>query len=233
MSAVRLNGVSVRLGDADALHDVTLETDSRTIAVIGENGSGKSTFARLLGGLVAASAGELGVLGLDPAKHAADLRRRIAVVFSNPDAQIIMPTVAEDVAFSLRADRLGREATAARVSAALDRFGLTALADHPSHDLSGGQKQLLALCGAFVRRPELVIADEPTAYLDARNARRVADHLLEDTGHRLVLVTHDLALAARCETAVLFAGGTVAAVGDPARIVAEYEDLLAEGSLPC
>ncbi|MGH1525634.1 energy-coupling factor ABC transporter ATP-binding protein [Leifsonia sp. L25] len=233
MSALQLDGVGVRLGDVDALHDVTLDLDARTIAVIGENGSGKSTFARLLGGLVAASAGELRILGLDPARQAGELRRRIAVVFSNPDAQIIMPTVAEDVAFSLRADRLGREATAARVADALDRFGLTELADRPSHDLSGGQKQLLALCGAFVRRPELVIADEPTAYLDARNARRVADHLLEDAGHRLVLVTHDLGLAARCDTAVLFAGGTAAAVGEPADVVAAYERLLAEGSLPC
>ncbi|QNE37010.1 energy-coupling factor ABC transporter ATP-binding protein [Leifsonia shinshuensis] len=233
MTALHLDGVAVRLGEVDALHDATLDLDARTVAVIGENGSGKSTFARLLGGLVPAARGELRVLGLDPVRQAAELRRRIAVVFSNPDAQIIMPTVAEDVAFSLRADRLGREATAARVAEALDRFGLTELADRPSHDLSGGQKQLLALCGAFVRRPELVIADEPTAYLDARNARRVADHLLEDAGHRLVLVTHDLALAARCDTAVLFAGGTVAAVGEPADVVSAYERLLAEGSLPC
>lgn len=233
MTALRLRGVGVRLGEVDALHDITLDLDARTIAVIGENGSGKSTFARLLGGLVAPTSGELSILGLDPGRQPGELRRRIAVVFSNPDAQIIMPTVAEDVAFSLRADRLGREATAARVADALDRFGLAAFADRPSHDLSGGQKQLLAVCGAFVRRPELVIADEPTAYLDARNARRVADHLLEDAGHRLVLVTHDLALASRCETAVLFAGGTVSAVGDPVAVVADYERLLAEGSLPC
>jgi len=233
MTALQLQRVGVRLGDADVLHDVTLDLDARTIAVIGENGSGKSTFARLLGGLVAASTGELRILGLDPARQAAELRRRIAVVFSNPDAQIIMPTVAEDVAFSLRADRLGREATAARVAEALDRFGLTALADRPSHDLSGGQKQLLALCGAFVRRPELVIADEPTAYLDARNARRVSDHLLEDAGHRLVLVTHELELAARCDTAVLFAGGTVSVTGEPGAVVSAYQELLAEGSLPC
>jgi len=233
MTALQLLRVGVRLGDVDVLHDVTLDLDARTIAVIGENGSGKSTFARLLGGLVAASTGELRILGLDPARQAAELRRRIAVAFSNPDAQIIMPTVAEDVAFSLRADRLSREAAAARVAEALERFGLTALADRPSHDLSGGQRQPLALCGAFVRRPELVIADEPTAYLDARNARRVSDHLLEDAGHRLVLVTHDLELAARCDTAVLFAGGTASTAGEPGAVVSAYQELLAEGSLPC
>jgi biotin transport system ATP-binding protein len=224
--SIHLEAVSVRLGEADVLRDVSLNLAARTVAVIGENGSGKSTFARLIGGLVVRTTGELSVLGLDPTRRAAELRRRIALVFSNPDAQIVMPTVAEDVAFSLRADRLRSVEVRERVSAALDRFGLTALADRPSHDLSGGQKQLLALCGAFVRRPELVIADEPTAYLDARNARRVADHLFEDTGHRLVLVTHDLVLAERCEVAVLFTAGRVAAVGEPTAILAEYEEIL-------
>ncbi|WP_411733874.1 energy-coupling factor ABC transporter ATP-binding protein [Paeniglutamicibacter sp.] len=224
---IHLNAVGVRLGDTDVLQDLSLDLDARTVAVIGENGSGKSTFARLIGGLVNRTSGEMSILGIDPARRAAELRRRIAIVFSNPDAQIIMPTVAEDVAFSLRADRLRAAELEERVETAMDRFGLTALAERPSHDLSGGQKQMLALCGAFVRNPELVIADEPTAYLDARNARRVADHLFEDAGHRLVLVTHDLSLAARCEQAVLFAGGRMVALGEPEAIIARYEAVLA------
>jgi len=228
MTGLDLQGVSVRLGDTDVLRDVTLSLDARTVAVVGENGSGKSTLARLLSGLVAASDGTVRVLGLDPVRQVAELRRRVAVIFSNPDAQIVMPTVAEDVAFSLRTEKAPRHEKAERVAAALDRFGLTDLADRSSHDLSGGQKQLLALCGAFVRRPDLVIADEPTAYLDARNARRVADHLFADhlfadTAHRLVLVTHDLALAQRCDTAVLVEDGTVTAVGEPEHVVATYE----------
>ncbi|NYD74512.1 biotin transport system ATP-binding protein [Leifsonia soli] len=225
--ALRLDGVGVRLGEVDALRDVSLALDARTVAVIGENGSGKSTFARLLAGLVAPGAGVTRILGLDPVRQAAELRRRVAVVFSNPDAQIVMPTVAEDVAFSLRPERLGRDELRRRVDAALERFGLSALRERSSHDLSGGQKQLLALAGAFVREPELVVADEPTTYLDARNARRVSDHLLADTGHRLVLVTHDLALAERCGAAVLFAGGRVEAVGRPAEVIADYEAALA------
>ncbi|GIT79822.1 cobalt ABC transporter ATP-binding protein [Leifsonia sp. LS1] len=224
MSGIRLDGVTVRLGDADVLRDVAVDLDARTVSVIGENGSGKSTFARLLGGLTPATAGRIEVLGLDPARQSAELRRRVAVVFSNPDAQIVLPTVAEDVAFSLRAEKPTRAEAAERVAGALARFGLTDLAERSSHDLSGGQKQLLALCGAFIRHPELVIADEPTAFLDARNARRVADHLFaEEHGHRLVLVTHDLALAERCDVAVLFADGRVAGIGTPADIVAEYE----------
>jgi len=220
---IHLSGVGVRLGSVEVLRDVSVQLDARTIAVVGENGSGKSTFARLLGGLAVRTAGELSVLGLDPTAQARELRRRTAFVFSNPDAQIIMPTVAEDVAFSLRADKLSAPDLRERVASALDRFGLSALADHPAHDLSGGQKQLLALCGAFVRRPDLVIADEPTAFLDARNARLVADHLFSDSGHRLVLVTHDLALAERCEAAVLFTQGRLVAAGTPAEVIAEYE----------
>jgi biotin transport system ATP-binding protein len=224
--SIHCETVSVRLGDAVVLRDVSVDLDARTVAVIGENGSGKSTFARLIGGLIGRTGGTLRIFGVDPATHAKQLQRRTALVFSNPDAQILMPTVAEDVAFSLRADRLPAAELRERVAIALDRFGLTDLADRPSHDLSGGQKQLLALCGAFIRRPELVVADEPTAYLDARNARRVADHLFADTGHRLVLVTHDLDLARRCDTAVLFAEGRLVAAGEAAGIVADYEAIL-------
>lgn len=226
MSYLELDDVNVRLGDAEVLRDVACSLNERTIAVIGENGSGKSTLARLIGGLTHAASGTVRVLGLDPAKDADQLRRRVAVVFSNPDTQIVMPTVVEDVAFSLRSEKLSREEKTRRVEEAMHRFGLTDVADRASHDLSGGQKQLLALCGAFVRRPDLVIADEPTAYLDARNARRVADHLFEEGQHRLLLVTHDMALAQRCEKAVLVHNGTIIAAGAPAATIAAYEEAL-------
>ena len=253
-TAISLDTVSVRLGDQLVLDDVSLHLDQQRIAVIGANGSGKSTFARLIGGLVPADSGTVSVLGLEPARQAKELRRRVSFVFSNPDAQIIMPTVAEDVAFSLRGERLSKADAAARVAASLEEFGLTDLADRAAHDLSGGQKQLLALCGAMIRQPALVIADEPTAYLDARNSQLIAGHLLGDpnpgnghgtgtgtgagpgtgtaTGrepamtHGLVLVTHDLALAARCDVAVLFDGGHLIAVGAPADVIARYETSL-------
>ncbi|APF35207.1 energy-coupling factor ABC transporter ATP-binding protein [Microbacterium paludicola] len=220
--SIRLEAASVRLGDVQVLEPLTLDLDARTIAVVGDNGSGKSTFARLIGGLVRPTSGEVRVLGCDPVRDAVELRRRVAIVFSNPDAQIVMPTVAEDVAFSLRGDRASRADRAARVDRALARFGLTGLRDHPAHELSGGQKQLLALCGAFVREPELVVADEPTAFLDGRNAALIAGHLFDDAGHRLLLVTHDLDLARRCEIGMHVAAGRAVAVGDAASVVDAY-----------
>lgn len=225
---LRCSGLSVRLDGRAVLSEVDVDLQARTIAVIGDNGSGKSTFARVVAGLVRRDAGTLEVLGSDPERDAVTHRRRVALVLSNPDAQIVMPVVADDVAFSLRPERLPKAERAARVAAALDRFGLADLADRPAADLSGGQKQLLALCGAFVRNPALVVADEPTALLDARNARRVADHLLGDGPHRALVVTHDLALARRCEAAVLFADGRVVAAGAASGIVDRYER-----ALPC
>jgi biotin transport system ATP-binding protein len=222
VSAIRLERLGVRLGDTEVLRDLDLVLDARTVAVVGDNGSGKSTLARVVGGLVAPTTGTAAVLGLDPVRDAVELRRRVAIVFSNPDAQIVMPTVAEDVAFSLRGAGIGRAERADRVNAALARFGLDDLGERSAHDLSGGQKQLLALCGAFIRDPQLVVADEPTAYLDGRNARVVADHLLADTGHRLLLVTHDLTLAGRCDAAVHVAHGRVVAVGEAGGIVRSY-----------
>ncbi|SDQ75354.1 energy-coupling factor ABC transporter ATP-binding protein [Microbacterium sp. cf332] len=223
VSGIRFDGAAVRLGDADVLAPISLDLDARTVAVVGDNGSGKSTVARLVAGLIRPTAGTVRVLGCDTVRDAAALRRRTAIVFSNPDAQIVMPTVAEDVAFSLRSDRSPRSERAARVERALQRFGLEGQRDHPAHELSGGQKQLLALCGAFVRDPELVVADEPTAFLDGRNAARVAEHLFDGTGHRLLLVTHDLDLARRCQVAVHIEAGRVVGTGPAAGVVADYE----------
>lgn len=220
---ISLSGVAVDRGGRRILDDVSVQLDQRRIAVVGSNGSGKSTFARLLNGLVTPSAGTISVHGLDPAREGKALRRRVGFVFSNPDAQIIMPTVAEDVAFSLRGRGLGRQAGQDRVAATLDALGLTSLADQSAHSLSGGQKQLLALAAILVTGPDLIVADEPTALLDIANARRISDHLFEESAPQLVLVTHDLRLAARCDIALRFEGGRLVDAAPPGKIIADYE----------
>lgn len=221
-SSIRLEGVSVDFSGRSALREVSIELSQRRIGVVGANGSGKSTFARLLNGLVAPTTGAVRVHGLDPVRQGKQLRGRVGFVFSNPDAQIIMPSVAEDVAFSLRGRGLSRPEVAERTAAALERFGLTPHADAPAHNLSSGQKQLLALAAILVTEPGLVVADEPTALLDAVNSRRISGHLLDDPDHQLVLVTHDLSLAARCDVVLRFEDARLVEHGDPDTVIAGY-----------
>ncbi|GIF65883.1 cobalt ABC transporter ATP-binding protein [Asanoa ishikariensis] len=223
MTDIELSAVTVEFPGRTALRDVSVHLHQRRIAVIGSNGSGKSTFARTLNGLVTPTTGEVRVHGIDPVRQSRQLRRRVGFVFSNPDIQIIMPTVAEDAAFSLRGRGLSRAEVRERVAAALDRVGLSEYADSPAHSLSGGQKQLLALCAVLIGEPSLVVADEPTAYLDAANGRRIARFLLDEMPQQLVLATHDLRLAARCDIAVRFEDGQVVDQGDPAPVIARYE----------
>ncbi|NEM90955.1 energy-coupling factor ABC transporter ATP-binding protein [Galbitalea soli] len=223
MTGISAREVGVEFDGRVALRGVSVELTERRIAVIGSNGSGKSTFARLLNGLVAPTTGSLTVHGLDPAHQARELRRRVGFIFSNPDAQIIMPTVAEDVAYSLRGRGLARDEVRDRVTAILERFGLAAHADAPAHALSSGQKQLLALSAVLITEPALLVADEPTALLDARNTRRIAAALLDELPQQLVLVTHDLRLAARCDVALWFDDGRLIAQGSPAELLARYE----------
>ncbi|TPW70962.1 energy-coupling factor ABC transporter ATP-binding protein [Schumannella sp. 10F1B-5-1] len=224
-AVIELSGVDVELGGTPVLSGVDARLDQRRVAVIGANGSGKSTFTRLLGGLVPPTRGTVRVHGIDVERGRKALRAAVGVVFTNPDAQILMPTVADDVAFSLRGSGLDRAAVVERVAGTLARFGMSELADAPAHQLSGGQKQLLALAAVLIREPALVIADEPTTLLDLGNARRIGGILIDDLDAQLVVVTHDLELAARCDVALRFAEGRLVDAGEPAALIADYRAL--------
>jgi biotin transport system ATP-binding protein len=220
---IDLESVSVELDGRLVLDEVTVQLDQHRIGVIGANGSGKSTFARLLDGLVAPTRGTARVLGFDVAREAKRMRAEVGFVFTNPDAQILMPTVAEDVRLSLKGSGLDRSTIDARVASVLAAYGLAAHADAPAYSLSGGQKQLLALASVLVRDPKLVIADEPTTLLDLGNARRIGALLIEELPAQLVVVTHDLELAARCDIALRFHEGRLVELGDPATVVERYQ----------
>lgn len=207
-------------GTVTSLQDVSLRTRARSIAVVGLNGSGKSTFARVVAGLRKPAAGTVTVGGVDMAtRH----RRRAGVgfVFTDPDAQIVMPTVGEDLAFSLRGSGLSKTQIAERVDRVLVENNLAGRADTPAHDLSGGQKQMLAIHAVLASDPRLVIADEPTTLLDARNARRISAALL-NSGRQTIIVTHDLQLAQRCEAAILFDRSRLLAQGEPQQVISRY-----------
>lgn len=214
-------------GSATLLHGVSCTLDAPRTAVIGENGSGKSTLTKVVAGLTRPSQGGVSVNGLDTVRDRKALRGRVGFVFANPGAQAIMPVVREDVALTLKGRGLSKDERQRQVEAALAEHQLTELADRPCHSLSSGQMQRLALCSVLVGRPDLVIADEPTSLLDARHRRIIADRLLAPAAPQVLLVTHDLDLAARCDEAVLIRAGRLVAQGDPAAVIREYEESLA------
>lgn len=222
---IEVDGVSHRLGEHLALAGVTVAFTEHRVGVIGANGSGKSTFARLLNGLVIPDTGRVLVDGLSTAKDGREIRRKVGFVFTDPDAQIVLPTVGEDVAFGLRRAGLPRTEVAHRVRDVLTRHGLGGFEDRPAHLLSGGEKQLLALCAVLVTEPATLVCDEPTTLLDLRNARRIAATLAA-LPQRLVLVTHDLDRLADFDRVLVFDGGRLVADDRPALAVAAYLDLL-------
>ncbi|MEC5148940.1 ABC transporter ATP-binding protein [Cryobacterium sp. GrIS_2_6] len=226
MSTIVFDGVSHSFGDRSVLRDLSLTLAERRIGIVGANGSGKSTLVRLINGLITPDAGTVTVDGLLVAKNAREVRRRVGFIFTNPDNQIVMPTVEEDVAFSLRKRGLSAAEIAGRTQAALDRFGLSGHAAHPAHRLSGGQKQLLALAAVLVGEPQVVVADEPTTLLDARNSRRIAD-LFRAMTQQVIVVTHQLDLLEDFDRVICIEDGTVVADGAPAVAIDAYRALLA------
>lgn len=207
------------------LRDLHLRLVEERIGVIGANGSGKSTFVRLLNGLVVPTHGQVRIDGLDTRSKAKAVRHKVGFVFTDPDAQIVMPTVAEDIAFGLRRRGLDRGEVARRVDAALAAYGLTDHRDHPAHLLSGGQKQLLALASVMVTEPEVLVMDEPTTLLDLANSRRIAD-VIAALPQQVVLITHHLDLLDAFDRVLVFDGGTVAFDGLPGEARAHYRKLV-------
>ena len=212
-------------GDREILAPTTLTLTERRIAVIGANGSGKSTLARLVNGLVRASTGRVTVDGRDVAREGAAVRRTVGFCFTDPAAQLVMPTCVEDIELSLRRTVSGSAARRQRPLEVLADNGLEEHAHDSVHSLSGGQRQLLALAGVLALEPTVVVADEPTTLLDRANTRRVGAALLGLT-QQLVLVTHDLELAAWCDRVVVVDSARVVADGSPDDSIAHYTDLV-------
>ncbi len=206
------------------LRDIDLVLTEHRIGIVGSNGSGKSTLVRMINALVLPSTGTVRVFGRDTRTAAAELRRRVGFVFQNPDHQIVMPLVQEDLAFGLRRAGLSKAEMATRVEAALRRFGLEDRREVPAHDLSGGEKQLLAVAGVLVTGPELVIFDEPTTLLDLRNRERMRA-LIAGLPQPAIVVTHDLDLVADFDRVLVVEAGRIVCDDRPAAALAAYRTL--------
>ncbi|CAM3260361.1 ABC transporter ATP-binding protein [Nocardioides dubius] len=212
-------------GSVGILRGVSLALTERRVALIGPNGSGKSTLARLVNGLVLPTRGSVLVNGLDVATEGRAVRRQVGFAFTDPSAQLVMPTAIEDVALSLRRRHRDKEQREQAAQGILEEYRIGELARRSVHSLSGGQRQLLALAGVLATEPAILVADEPTTLLDLANARRIGALLL-GLSQQLVLATHDLELAGRCDRALLVDGGQVVADGVPVEVIAHYRSLV-------
>jgi energy-coupling factor transport system ATP-binding protein len=218
-------------GTVAALRDVRLAIPRGAfVAVVGANGSGKSTLARLLDGLLLPTSGRVLVDGLDTADAAArwEVRRRVGLVFQNPDNQIVASVVEDDVAFGPENLGVPPPEIRARVDAALAAVGLSDLRHRSPEELSGGQKQRVAIAGALAMQPQALVLDEPTALLDPRGRAEVMAvlrRLHRRDGLTVVLITHHMEEAAQAERVVVLAEGRVLRDGPPAAVFAEPDRL--------
>jgi biotin transport system ATP-binding protein len=228
-AAIEFEQASVTVDTPDGpltlLHPITTTFTEQRIGLIGSNGSGKSTLARMINGLVEPTIGTVKVHGHDTVAAGREVRRRVGFMFTNPDAQLVMPTCVEDIALSLRRTIKNKHERLARAHEILAEFGLASKANTSVHALSGGQKQMLALAGVLATEPSIVVADEPTTLLDLRNTTLVADRLFA-LPQQLVIVTHDLGIAARCERIVVVDDARVAFDGPAADAIEFYRDLV-------
>lgn len=213
------------------LQDVSLELTEQRIAVIGANGSGKSTLLRLLNGLVAPSKGAVTVNGADSIRDVRHVRSQVGFVFTDPLSQLVMPTGREDVELSLRRSIKNSKERAARAEAVLDRFGLLKLADQSIYELSGGERQLLALAAVLAVNPAVLVLDEPSTLLDLRN-RELLRRTLAGLEQQIIMSTHDLDLALEAERALVVDGGRIVFDGGAADAVEHYRALCAEAVAP-
>ncbi len=200
--------------------DLQIHTGER-VALLGPNGAGKTTLILHLNGILTAGAGSVAISGLPVTRpNLTEIRRRVGVVFQDPDDQLFMPTVHDDVAFGpanlgMRGDELER-----RVHDALAVVGMEAHARRPPHHLSFGQRRRVAVATVLAMRPEILVLDEPTSNLDPFSRRELAD-IITGLDVTVLIVTHDLPYALHlCERSVILADGTIAADGPTRDILA-------------
>lgn len=233
MTRVRLDAVGVAVAATGAsggvrtiLDDVTADLTESRVAVIGANGSGKSTLLRLTNHLMSATSGRVEVDGVDVARDPRAARARVGFVFTDPLSQLVMPTPAEDIELSLRRTMRDRSARRRRALELLDERGIAHVADSSIYDISGGERQLVALTSVLAVDPTVLVLDEPSTLLDLRN-REALRAVLATLDQQLLIATHDLELAADADRVLVIDSGRLTFDGPPDAAVAHYRALMA------
>ncbi len=223
---IRFEQAEARFEGRTILQPLTLSLTEKRIGIIGLNGSGKTTFARMINGLVAPTAGRVMVEGLDTVKQADAVRGRVGFIFQNPQNQIILPILKEDLALGLKRKKLSAAEVKAASDAVLARFGIAHLAERRAHELSGGELQLAAMASVLVTEPELLIMDEPTNQLDLKN-RNLVSRTIDGLHESVIVITHDLDLIGDFERVLLFHQGQLVGDGPAPEVIERYRGLAA------
>ena len=219
----------------ESLSGVTLSVEQGSfVAVLGKNGSGKSTLAKHMNAILVPDEGTVRICGLNTADEdrILDIRRRVGLVFQNPDNQIVANVVEDDVAFAPENLGIEPEEIRRRVDSALEQVRMSEYKMHAPHLLSGGQKQRVAIAGVLAMQPDIIVLDEPTAMLDPQGRRDVIStvtRLCREEGMTVVLITHHMEECVAADCLYVMAAGNIVASGTPDEVFAQVELMDREG----
>lgn len=216
-----LEDVSYAPEGVEVLTGIALRGSERRIGIVGRNGSGKTSLARIVAGLVAPDRGRVRIAGVDVARDRRAALGVVGILFQNPDHQIIFPTVEEEIGFGLRQMGQGRSEVAAGVAAILERFGKVHWAKADIHRLSQGQRQLVCLMAVLAMRPKLIVLDEPFAGLDIPTTLQL-QKVLSGVDATLLHITHDPAMIEGYDRVLWLDEGRVLRDGDPAGVLPAF-----------
>lgn len=237
MSIIKFENVHFTYpGDqVESLRGVSLEIEKGSfVAVLGHNGSGKSTLAKHMNGILLPSSGRVLVEDIDSTdeERIIELRRKVGMVFQNPDNQIVANVVEDDVAFAPENLGIEPQEIRRRVDEALKQVGMYEWRSHAPHLLSGGQKQRVAIAGVLAMEPEVIVLDEPTAMLDPLGREEVisaVSRLCREQGMTVVLITHHMDECIGADRLIVMSEGLVVADGAPGQVFSQIDLMEAQG----
>lgn len=220
-ASIEVDGVKLRRGSRLVFDGLSVSIVERRVGLLGDNGAGKSSFLRLLNGLLLPDAGHVRVDGLDTSTSRRELPRKVGFVFQNPEHQIVFPTVLEEIAFGFRERGLRKDEANASARETLVRFNCGDWIDAAVHELSDGQKQRLCIIAIVAMEPDILLMDEPFSSLDLPTRLDLTDLLLQ-LPQRVIVASHELELLAVMDRVIWMSAGAIVADGAPDEIIPAY-----------
>lgn len=235
---ITINNLSFKYDEeaSEVLNEINITiSKGEWISIIGHNGSGKSTLAKFLNGLlIPTNANTVLIDGYDPffEEHIWEVRKKVGMVFQNPDNQMVATTVRDDIAFGLENIGIPRDEMLKRIDWALHKVKMSSFLDYEPHRLSGGQKQRLAIAGIIAMKPSVLILDEATSMLDPMGKREVLDtvkQLNKNEEMTVVYITHDLEETVQSDKIIVMNKGHISAIGSPHEIFRQHDKIIEAG----